>query len=105
MRFDQKKGLTAYQILKTIPFDELQEVLEKYGDFSPHRATTIMRAISKHQASELLKTTQGMTQILRSLRCSKQEITRVFQALRILTNHELDDLDIVVDDLPAILAP
>jgi 16S rRNA (cytosine1402-N4)-methyltransferase len=91
MRMDNSKGLTASQWLQDIEEEDLANVLFQYGEERYSRR--IARAIKQ---AGLIETTGQLAQIVKEAHPKwekhKHPATRSFQAIRIVINHELDDL-------------
>lgn len=85
---------TAYEILKSATFDELKYIITEYGE--EHQATRIAKAIIEHRQKEPIKTTKQLSELVEKILGWKKKgihpATKVFQALRIAVNHELDNI-------------
>lgn len=94
MRMDFSSGVDAATWIATISEKELANVLYEYGEerFSRRIAKAIVMARQK----ETIATTQQLAEIVAAAHPAWQEgkhpATRSFQAIRIVINHELDDL-------------
>ena len=91
MRMDPRRGLTADQIVNSWSARELAEVFWTYGD--ENRGRAIARAIVDRRP---LETTSDLADAVRSVVPEYKEtktLARVFQALRIVVNDELDALE------------
>lgn len=91
MRFNPQQGLTAADLVNTLPADELADILYEYGE--ERRSRAIARAIVKRRP---LTTTDDLvaavTSVLGPRRKGIHPATRTFQALRIAVNEELTNL-------------
>lgn len=111
LRFDTSTGVPAWKLLKTLPESELCEIFEVYGEerFSQRIASQIVRqrkAAPIRTATELTRAVSEAvpTKALASAR--KNPATRVFQALRIAANKELEQLETMLESvLPQVLKP
>ena len=95
MRFDRDLGLTAAQLVNTMPEADLVDLLFKYGE--EPRARRIVRDILKARP---LTTTAQLAGIVKRAYPEHSRIhpaTRTFQALRIAVN---DELATIGDALP-----
>jgi len=116
MRMDRSRGRTAAQVLASIAGDELAKALRELGD-EPH-PDAIAAAIVQARQQTPIATTKELTHIIQL--ATKQEswqlhptpgkwnlhpAARTFQALRILVNRELGNLDHLLRILPSCLAP
>jgi 16S rRNA (cytosine1402-N4)-methyltransferase len=107
MRMDQTASLTAYEIVNHWSEAELGTIFREYGEEKFWRkAAGYICAARKEKAIE---TTWDLRQILkRAIRPSKEGIdpaTRVFQALRIAVNGELEHLEIFLKKAIELLKP
>jgi 16S rRNA (cytosine1402-N4)-methyltransferase len=98
-------GLTAAEILSGISESELADAIYKYGEerFSRRIAKAIVEARRKNK----ITTTAQLAEIIASVlprRGKLHPATRTFQALRILTNSELQELESFCNSLPNCLA-
>jgi 16S rRNA (cytosine1402-N4)-methyltransferase len=104
MRFDQHSGSTAAQILNTADEAELLRIFWEYGE--EPQARRLVKAILAHRP---IQTTLQLADLCeQSIGRSKSGIhpaTRVFQALRIATNGELENVAAVLPDVVHLLAP
>ena len=110
MRFDPSMpGLTAAQLLRRLSLDELTDLFRRFGE--ERYASAIARAVVATRRKQPLRTTtQLVTLIERAVPASARgqrlhPATRVFQALRIAVNRELDELSLFLEAVPAVLAP
>ena len=91
MRMDRRQTLTAADWLNAAGVDELTRVLREYGE--ERQARRISRAIV---AARPLATTRELARVVAAARPEPRrrihEATRVFQAVRIVVNRELDEL-------------
>jgi 16S rRNA (cytosine1402-N4)-methyltransferase len=103
LRFDTRHGEPASELLARLDEEQLAAILEKYGEESHSRS--IARAIVEARrrgplctARDLADVIAGKTSGGRSATgprsgTGKHPATRVFQALRIAVNHELEQLE------------
>lgn len=110
MRFDSKLNLpTAGDIVNGATQEELAKLIRVYGGerFSGRIARTIVETRRKKR----LKTTQDLVQCISSavpkayLHSRIHPATRTFQALRIVVNHELENIETILKELPKLVAP
>ncbi|MDD3032566.1 MAG: 16S rRNA (cytosine(1402)-N(4))-methyltransferase RsmH [Candidatus Pacebacteria bacterium] len=83
----QKEGLTAEEIVNTYSKEELERIFKDYGEEKKYRK--IAEAILKTRKEKPIKTTFELISVLAQ---SRQSLPRIFQALRIEANGELDNL-------------
>jgi 16S rRNA (cytosine1402-N4)-methyltransferase len=112
MRMDQSVGASAAQWLADASQEEIARVLRDYGE--ERHARRIARAIIERRADAAIETTRRLADIVAAARPRagarrggrrKHPATRVFQAIRIHINSELQALDAALAQAPDILAP
>jgi len=98
MRWDTSRGVPASALLETLDADELTALLRRYGEepFAPRIARAIVAA--RHAtpittAEELAALVEVVAPRTTPGRRRVHPATRVFQALRIAVNEELDALE------------
>jgi len=101
MRMDRSRGITAQNLIQRLSETELGGLLWKYGEERWSRR--IARAILKEEKEVGIVTTRQLAGVVeRVLPRGKSKIhpaTRVFQALRIAVNKELENLEIFLDKI------
>ncbi len=111
MRMDQSVGESAAQWLAGASQEEIARVLRDYGE--ERHARRIARAIIERRADAAIETTRRLADIVAGARPragvrrgarGKHPATRVFQAIRIHINSELQALDAALAQAPDILA-
>ena len=96
MRMNQAEGMTAAEWVMTTPLETMIQVFRDYGE--ERLAARIAREIVKEREEREISTTFDLVEIitrvnpLRQGRKQKHPATRVFQAIRIAINSELDEL-------------
>ncbi|WEV74967.1 16S rRNA (cytosine(1402)-N(4))-methyltransferase RsmH [Bifidobacterium sp. ESL0800] len=108
MRMDTSQGFDAAQILAEYPQDELVRIFREYGQ--ERFAKPIARAIVRQREKEPLKTSRQLDELVdrivpKSHRAKGNPAKRVFQALRIEVNGELDKLGRTLPQIANRLAP
>ena len=110
MRFDTSRNQSAAEYLARTDQKQLEKTLADFGE-EPF-ARQIAEAVCKRRGSNPIETTQDLEECVRvavprnSLKGNKNPATRVFQALRIAVNDELEHVQRMVDSvLPAIVKP
>ena len=106
MRMDRKSAVTAADIVNNYDRDRLTEVFRAYTDL--RQAPQIARAITEARASAPIDTTARLAEsVARTLnpRQEKKDLAQVFQALRIETNGEMDDLRHLLESTLKTLRP
>lgn len=105
MRFSPE-GQTAADILNTSTHDEIVHILKAYGE--EPMARRLAEAIVQRRSLAALRTTSDLRDVvIQSIPPQHQPKTmaRVFQALRIATNKELERLQHVLKAVAPLLAP
>ena len=108
MRMDQNQGISAKQLLNRMSEAEIADLFHVYGE--ERWARRIARAVVQRRKTEadIVSTKDLVETIFKAI--PKQgrprrihPATRVFMALRIAVNRELDALEAFLDDLPDLL--
>ncbi|MGD0800349.1 MAG: 16S rRNA (cytosine(1402)-N(4))-methyltransferase RsmH [Terracidiphilus sp.] len=103
MRMDTRSGLTAAQVVNEASERELADLVYQFGE--ERRSRRIARAIVRGRP---IATTGQLARIVaQAAPAMKQErihpATRTFQALRIHINHELDEIQALMEAAPRLL--
>ncbi|MDT8379746.1 MAG: 16S rRNA (cytosine(1402)-N(4))-methyltransferase RsmH [Desulfotignum sp.] len=108
MRMDTRQNMTADIIVNTFSQQALADLFFSYGEEKFSRR--IAKAIVRERAIQPLKTTRQLTQIVldtipkaRAAGSRIHPATRIFQALRIAVNRELDHLTRFMEQVPGLL--
>jgi 16S rRNA (cytosine1402-N4)-methyltransferase len=104
MRFNPEQVLTAMDLVNILPEQRLAQLLEEYGE--EHRARRIARHIV---ASRPINSTGKLAQVVedavRGERGHIHPATKTFLALRIVVNHELENLKKALEQSVRLLKP
>jgi 16S rRNA (cytosine1402-N4)-methyltransferase len=120
MRMDRTRGRTAAQVLATISERDLRQALEEFGD--EHEARRIAAAIVAARQLEPIRRTGDLSRLIMETvykggksrgwrlhpapnRWNIHPAAQTFQALRILVNRELANLEQLLRVLPTCLVP
>ncbi len=107
MRMDPTTGSSAAAWLATASEEEIDRVLKDFGEERYHRR--IARALVTARRSAPLTTTARLAQLIAAAAPTrepgKHPATRSFQAIRIFINRELAELEAVLPQALAALAP
>ncbi len=98
MRMDPRESLTAYKVVNTYSEKELERIFREYGE--EKRAKSLARAIVLARAKKPIKTTGELVDIILSVIPHRGRIhpaTKVFQAIRIEVNRELENLQTALE--------
>jgi 16S rRNA (cytosine1402-N4)-methyltransferase len=87
MRMDRTSGQSAREVINTASETDLADIFFRYGE--EHRSRSIARRIV---AARPIETTTQLAELLGPRRGKIHPATRVFQALRIYVNDELENL-------------
>lgn len=93
MRMNKRAGTTAADILNNYAESQLADIFYLYGEMKSARR--IAAAIIKARATHPIVTTSDLTTVIEPLMRSereKKDMARLYQALRIEVNHEMDAL-------------
>ncbi|MBQ9357600.1 MAG: 16S rRNA (cytosine(1402)-N(4))-methyltransferase RsmH [Prevotella sp.] len=106
MRMNQRATLSAEQVVNTYSEQQLSDVLYLYGEI--RNARQVAAAIVKaRQAKPISTTTQLLeaTERLFAREREKKEVTKMFQALRIEVNREMEALRQMLNAACQVLKP
>jgi 16S rRNA (cytosine1402-N4)-methyltransferase len=93
MRMNQAEGMGAAELLNSAPAHELAEILRHYGDVTG--ADILAEAFVRFRAQKRFSRTGDIAECLAPLfrgRLSYDLLARIYQALRIAVNNELEEL-------------
>ncbi len=93
MRMNKRAGMTAADILNTYDEKQLADILYLYGELK--NARKIASAIVKARSEKTIVTTGDLLQVTEQFlprEREKKEVAKLFQALRIEVNREMDAL-------------
>lgn len=93
MRMNKRAGQTAADILNNYSEEQLADIFHLYGELKNSRR--LAKAINEYRKEKQIKTTADLGIIVEPLMRSereKKDLARVYQALRIEVNHEMDAL-------------
>ncbi len=107
MRYDIKQGVTAAEIINSFNEKDLADIFWKYGEERFSRQ--IAKKIIQERKSKPIKTTFDLMEIIKKAvprsyeRGRLHPATRVFQALRIYVNNELENLEKLLKNIEKIV--
>ncbi len=108
MRMDRRLPETAAQLVRRLSKDELADIFYNYGE--ERQARRIAAHLVKAREKDPITTTMQLADLVRwaiprKYHPKKKHVaTKVFQALRIAVNRELDNLVRILTDAPSVLA-
>lgn len=106
MRFDKRQKLTAEQVVNRYKENDIADIIFHYGE--ERRSRVIARKIVEYRKKEPIKTTAQLAELIKRTIKGKSKThpaTRVFQALRIYVNRELEVLEKSLDQAIELLKP
>lgn len=93
MRMNKRAGVTAADVVNTYEENRLADIFYLYGELKTSRR--IASAIVKQRQAGLIKTTSDFLKVVEPFfkrEREKKDMAKLFQALRIEVNHEMDAL-------------
>lgn len=95
MRMNPEQGESASQWLASVKFDELVDVLKRYGEerFAKRIATAIIETRSEKVINDTGELAEIITAAIPVKEKHKHPATRSFQAIRIYINQELESIE------------
>lgn len=106
MRMDKASNLTAYDIINKFDDYKMKKIFWEYGE--ERSAAKIVRNIILERDNKEIETTLQLAEIIDSCMPAKQRIkakARIFQALRIYINGEIEVLKTALADAVKMLNP
>ena len=106
MRMNKRAGLNAADVINNYSEEQLADVFYLYGEL--RQARQIASLITKQRSSKRIETTSELKEAVGKLFArerEKKELAKLFQALRIEVNHEMDALKEMLNGAISLLAP
>lgn len=106
MQINENDGFTAHAIVNHYEEKQLSEIFYRWGEEKNSRR--IAKKIIESRMNGPIETTTQLAEIItRTIpdRFAKKTLSRIFQALRIAVNDELNNLTKVLEDAAEVLAP
>lgn len=106
MRMNKRAGMTAADIVNTYDEERLANVFYLFGELKNSRK--LAAALAKARASQPIATIGQFLDVVKPLfgrEREKKELAKVFQALRIEVNHEMDALKEMLAAATQVLRP
>ncbi len=104
LRMDQTHGITASQWLNNASFAELRNILQQSDEiYAKHLAKIIINARTLKPITTTIELANLISSHYPYNKSKRHPATKTFQALRIVVNNELQDLEIIIKDLAQIL--
>jgi 16S rRNA (cytosine1402-N4)-methyltransferase len=106
MRMDSRRSTNGWNVINEYDEKQLADVFQHYGE--ERRSHQIARTIVHKRTKESIDTTGQLAAIVTGIvgeRFAKKTLARIFQAVRIEVNGELNNLDIFLRHVPEMLVP
>jgi 16S rRNA (cytosine1402-N4)-methyltransferase len=106
MRMNKRAGMTAADIVNNYSEEQLSDLFYLYGELK--QARRLAAAITKARQQQMISTTGqllGAVEKLMSHEHEKKDMARLFQALRIEVNHEMQALQEMLSGAQQLLRP
>ena len=105
MRFDTNSDFTAYDVVNFYPEEDLVRIFSEYGEerFSKRIAKAITDARKKKKIETTLELSDLIIKSTPKIKSAVHPATRVFQAIRIEVNHELQNVKNTLNDVLDLL--
>ena len=106
MRMNKRAGKTAADIINDYEEEKLADIFYLYGELKTSRR--IASTLVKQRANKRIETTQDFLNAVAPLfnkEREKKDMAKLFQALRIEVNHEMDALKEMLASATALLKP
>jgi 16S rRNA (cytosine1402-N4)-methyltransferase len=107
MRFDTSRGVSAADLVNTLPESELADILWRYGE--ERRSRAIARRIGAARQRQPITRTSDLARLVAAVVHGRpggiHPATRTFQALRIAVNDELASLEAALPAAIDLLRP
>lgn len=106
MRMDQSQVLSAYEVVNTYPEEQLKEIFYRYGE--EKYSNSIVKQIIKNRPIE---STLDLVNVIKKglpnkvLHSKGHPAKKVFQAIRIEVNKELESLEVSLNSVIKLLNP
>ena len=105
MRFNKDSDFSAYDVVNKYSENDLVKIFSEYGE--ERFSKRIAKAIIEHRQHKPIKTTTELSDIIIEatprVKTSIHPATRVFQAIRIEVNHELQNVKNTLNDVLDLL--
>jgi 16S rRNA (cytosine1402-N4)-methyltransferase len=103
MRLDTRRPTSAHEVINGYSGEKIEEILREYGE--EHAARRIARAIVRARPVSSAGELNLLVERCVGGRFLTKSLARVYQAIRIEVNGELESLHGVLDAVPDILSP
>ncbi len=106
MRFDKESEFTAYDVVNSYQEEDLIKIFSEYGEerFSKRIAKAIVETRKKKKIQTTLELSDLIIKATPKIKSAVHPATRVFQAIRIEVNHELQNVKNTLNEVLDLLA-
>ncbi len=94
MRFDKSKWKSAFEVVNFYKKDQLIKIFREYGE--ENLAKKIAENIETERKKKKITTTKELANIIDTVRWDPKTKARIFQAIRIEVNNELENIEISI---------
>ena len=104
MRMDKSQKLSAYDIINNFSYEELRNLFFEFGE--ERESSKIAKAIVSNRMKKKISTTLELSEIIENSIFSRHKLkakARIFQAIRIYLNEEIEVLKTALKDAVNIL--
>jgi 16S rRNA (cytosine1402-N4)-methyltransferase len=105
MRLNRSEGLSAAEWINTSSESEIAKIIEEFGEERSGKARKIARAISRSRPVTTAKRLADIVAQAAPWEGRLHPATRTFQAIRMVTTGEMDEVAALVKRIPMVLAP
>ncbi|GAX88145.1 16S rRNA (cytosine1402-N4)-methyltransferase [Lebetimonas natsushimae] len=94
MRMNKNQELSAYEVINYYPKDEIERILRDYGEVRNYK-----KAANAIVSNRVIKSNRELADILGKVGIKdKKNLAKVFQAIRIEVNNELNELENLLEN-------
>lgn len=108
MRMNQNSDLSAFDVVNNYDEAELLSILIQFGEFNKGQALKVVDKILKLREKGVVNSTQELAYSVGSLtpfKVRNKFLARIFQAIRIEVNQEMQSLLEMLEQIPSCLKP
>lgn len=103
MRINNNLGITAFEFLNNYKSNEILKILKTYGE--EKNSYRLTKKICKRRIKYPFKMTLELSNLIKkiNLKTNKHPATKLFQAIRIYINNELQNMEVLINSSFKIL--
>ncbi len=104
MRFGKEVEVSCENIINDYAYEDLERIFKEYGEEIESKRIA-KEIVTKREQNRIVSTKQlsSIIEDVKKIKTKKNPATKVFQALRIEVNKELDNLKICLDSAKRLL--